>query len=792
VTAVLELAPVAALGAGRRRVSWPAALPWVLVAIALAGVLHWTHTPVRDVNAYTIYWVVGIVVPGTLTHRAMRGSRGNLPEDLGFGAAMGLLLELLAWALAAAVGAQSLLRWWPVLVIVPFLAVPALRRHWRIAEPRPLPVLWSALTATVVLLGIGWAAFTFRDLPLPPANTGYYQDLLYHLALVQEMTRSMPFEVPQLAGDTLRYHYLSDAHMAAASMITGVSPATVLLRLWIVPIAATSAVVVAALAREITGKWWAGPLAAGVAVAGLPLTLGAPIGPFVAGAIVLVSPSQTYAVPFVVLLVAIAVDVLRGRRLGWTWVVVPVLAVACAGAKSSALPPLLVGVLLAGVLLWWRAPAAPDPSGRQSALAALDPSGRPSAPVGRRRVPWPVLGLAAAIVAAMAVGFRIFAGGGAGTLALQPFSALTWMEPYQRILGVEDGVAPTGLLLPGVEHATAAGKLFITGLVVWWLLMQAPRLLGLALLPATSKRADPVSWLLGGSTLAGLGAAWAFWHPSASQLYFFAGVVPFGALLTVCLLADLVRSWRAPVLGLVAGVLWIYVAPATRRPVQMSFAGWARALAEPVLWSVLALVVLLALAAAVGYLRKRRIPWPALPVVALAALLGASIGTGVARTTDALAKPARTAGLASRLITADEMRAALWLDAHVPNDDLIATNVHCQPIRTTPDCDARGFWVAGLGGHRTLIESWGYTDEAVQANGGNGRKYNFQPAPDPQTYALNEAAFTSPTAAGLHRLRTDFQVRWLFADTRAGTVAPTLPTLATPVFTAGPVTIYAL
>ncbi|MDT4991227.1 MAG: hypothetical protein QOH97_1119, partial [Actinoplanes sp.] len=561
MTAVLERAPHAAPGVGRGRVSWPAVLPWMVVAVALAGVLHWTHTPVRDVTAYTIYWVVGIVVPGTLTHRALRGSRGNLPEDLGFGAAMGLLLELLAWALAAAVGAQPLLRWWPVLVIVPFLAVPALRRHWRIAEPRPLPVLWSALTATVVLLGIGWAAFTFRDLPLPPANTGYYQDLLYHLALVQEMTRSMPFDVPQLAGDTLRYHYLSDAHLAAASMITGVSPATVLLRLWIVPIAATSAAVVAALAREITGKWWAGPLAAGVAVAGLPLTLGAPIGPFVAGAIVLVSPSQTYAVPFVVLLVAIAVDVLRGRTLGWTWVVVPVLAVACAGAKSSALPPLLVGVLLAGVLLWWRAPATRDLAARDLAapdLAAPDLAAPArSGPVrpGRGRLPWPVLGLAAAIVAAMAVGFKIFAGGGAGTLALQPFSALTWMEPYQRMLGVEDGVAPTGLLLPGVEHATAAGKLFIAGLVVWWLLMQAPRLLGLALLPATSKRADPVSWLLGGSTLAGLGAAWAFWHPSASQLYFFAGVVPFGALLTVGLLTDVVRSWRAPVLGLVAGAL---------------------------------------------------------------------------------------------------------------------------------------------------------------------------------------------------------------------------------------------
>ena len=73
-----------------------------------------------------------------------------------------------------------------------------------------------------------------------------------------------------------------------------------------------------------------------------------------------------------------------------------------------------------------------------------------------------------------------------------------------------------------------------------------------------------------------------------------------------------------------------------------------------------------------------------------------------------------------RLITAEEMRAALWLDAHAGRDDLVATNVHCQPIARRKPCDARAFWVAGLGGRRTLIESWGYSDEAVAANGRNG------------------------------------------------------------------------
>jgi hypothetical protein len=196
-----------------------------------------------------------------------------------------------------------------------------------------------------------------------------------------------------------------------------------------------------------------------------------------------------------------------------------------------------------------------------------------------------------------------------------------------------------------------------------------------------------------------------------------------------------------------------------------------------------------------GYVRRRTVPWRAVAVFAVAAVLGCSIGTGVDRTTEKLWDDARhpdTRGVASRLVTADEMRAALWLDRNAPNDDMVATNVHCQPVRTRPACDARAFWVAGLGGHRTVVESWGYSDETVQANGAGGRRYYYQPAPRAAAYALNEQAFTNPTRADLDQLRSLYGVRWLFADRRAGPVSAQLALLATVRFTSGPVTIYAL
>jgi len=126
VTTVLDPAeaatpsPAAAGRSSRARIA-PAILPWLLPAAALVAGLLDTGTPARDIGLYATYFALAVVLPGTLVHRALRGSRGNLPEDLGLGAATGLLLMLIGWALAAATGLQTLLAGWPVLVIVLFL-----------------------------------------------------------------------------------------------------------------------------------------------------------------------------------------------------------------------------------------------------------------------------------------------------------------------------------------------------------------------------------------------------------------------------------------------------------------------------------------------------------------------------------------------------------------------------------------------------------------------------------------------------------------------------------------------
>ncbi|MET0415461.1 MAG: hypothetical protein ABW022_05515 [Actinoplanes sp.] len=742
-------------------------LPWLIPAVALVVALLDTGTPARDIGLYAVYFAYAVVLPGTLVHRAIRGSRGNLPEDLGLGAAVGLLVLLIGWALGAATGLQGWLRVWPLLIIALFVAVPSLRRHWRIADPRPLPLAWSWIIAGALLVLVGMSYPGWVVNPLPPAETVYYQDVLYHLALVHEMTRSMPFEVPQLAGDLLRYHYLSDADIAAASMISGVEIPTVMFRLWIVPVAAVTVFLTAGLTRELSGKWWAGALGGVAGVIGLPLHLGAGTEVFGNTAVSAYSPSQTYVYPMLGLLLLLAVDLLRGNPLRWGWTLVFPLALAAAGAKSSALPPLIAGLCLAGVVVLIR---------------------------DRRRLP-ALAAFFGLVLAAMLAGLRIFAGGGAGTLGLQPFAVLWWFPPYRQTLGPTDINDGSQTLPIGVEQAGVTGMIFLGWIVIWWMLMQAPRLLGVLALGAKRTRREPAAWLLAGFALAGSGALWVFWHPSASQLYFFVTIVPFATALTVWYLADQAGNrWKPVVAGLLAGGIWAVLAPDVADPAKDTLRAWAWALGWPILRTLLIAAAAGLIGLVIWRLVAGRFVWRAVLIALIAGVLGASIGRQVdiqvRQTVDALTNPPPPLNQ-SRILLEAEAAGALWLEENSGRDDLVATNVHCWPITWTAACDSRAFWVAGLGGRRTLVESWGYTDQALALDGINGKRYALQPAPYPERFVLNQRTFAEANPADVAELRSRYGVKWLFADDRAvGGVSPRLRESATLRYENGPVTIY--
>ena len=90
-------------------------------------------------------------------------------------------------------------------VLVVFAAVPRLRRCWRAQDAPRLPLAWGVtlallLSATLLLYYGGTVSVS----PVPKYGGDYYQDMLWHLSIVHELGRSVPPQIPQVAGETMQ------------------------------------------------------------------------------------------------------------------------------------------------------------------------------------------------------------------------------------------------------------------------------------------------------------------------------------------------------------------------------------------------------------------------------------------------------------------------------------------------------------------------------------------------------------------------------------------------------------
>jgi hypothetical protein len=127
--------------------------------------------------------------------------------------------------------------------------------------------------------------------------------------------------------------------------------------------------------------------------------------------------------------------------------------------------------------------------------------------------------------------------------------------------------------------------------------------------------------------------------------------------------------------------------------------------------------------------------------------------------------------------------AARWVRDHSSPDDILATNAHCIGYFGTL-CDPRSFWLSAYAERRVLVEGWAFAPR-VATNG-------IVPFWDPAKLAANDAAFTSPTRAGLDDLRTRYGVRWLVVDRQVAVESPELGTLAHKVYDNHRLAVYSL
>ncbi|MEV6847605.1 hypothetical protein [Actinoplanes sp. NPDC051411] len=764
------------------------ALPWLVVIGVLVAALVWTGTPKTAILRYGAYWAAAVVVPGTLVYRALRGSRGNLPEDVGFGAVTGFAVQLIGWALFVGTGLGGWLRLWPVLVLIPFLAVPRLRRHWslRSTEPMRLPAAW-AIAALMTLAVVTLALLAWAVNPLPPATHTLFGDIYYHWANAAELRRTITPQQPQMAGEPLVYHWFSDAYRGSASMLSGVPLAPVMLRLWMGPVILTAILVIAGLARQVSGVWWSGPVAAFVTIAVPAVTIWPTYSYGSFSIINWGSPTLVFSIPVQAAAVSLLVDIARGVRLGRAWVLFALLVPLATGSKSSSLPVLFGGMALAALAYW----------------------------LIERRPPWALLAAFAAGLVVLAATAPTLAGGEAG--AGVQFGAGFTFKPEFYWLTDEKYVPGAGGLLPQAWlHMPWGTRWALFALTFVLVLNQLGRIAGLAALLRRPMRRDMALWLLSGIVLAGWGGALLINHVANGEGYFLYSAIPAEAALTAWLLTAVAPGRRRALvvlgglaLGVVVGLAMHRFGPGrgligTGHLATLNPAGGKPQWSVHWRYDLLAPVGVLALVLAAGMLlwwllRRRRAVVLAGSGAAL--VMAAVIGLGVDSTARGLVQPVGDA-VAGRLptggsvgsfwVTANEARAAQWLARNAPADDIVATNVHCEAIRTTPGCISRSFWVSGMTEHAVVLEGWAYQPAVMAEHGVDGRAYYQQPAPDAERLRINDAAFTDPSPAALAQLRGRYHARWLYADTRAGVVSPLLATVATERFRAGTAVVYEL
>lgn len=793
-------------------------LPGVVLAAFAVVILRVCNTPLSAIGLYGVGLVLTVLLPGMLVVRALRGRPRTLVSDLSIGFCAGLALQLIAWALFTLAGIGHLLFLWPLLVIVPMAVVPSLRHVWTL---RPYkghihPVTaWTGVLAMALAVPSILANFVTNS--LPPSR--WYPDTYWHLSVAAELVHTVTPVVPQLASDPFAYHWFANAHFAAMSLTTGVDLILVVGRLWIFPILFAAAGILMAAADSLVGRSWPGVAASLLLFSTAQIPVGSWLTMQGMESITLLSPSQVFALPLTVFVIEAAIPALKNEPMGRRWWLLVLGVAALGGAKSSALPVFVcaaalvllialvrksgrrgpatvLAILTAGVLCVSVPLSAASSAGTDIQLFAI---------MGRSK-PWMIQYGAASVTTfhdpvlegLWAPGRTILV----GLILLCYLVALAWLLPAVRRLRHGDAV---GWFLMGSGIAGFWGLMLVNqdGLSQAYFMRGAMICLcllgGIGLFDVWTeaiRSTAPIQLIP--AIVAGAG-----WGPAACYAAFLVGGVPGKGEVRMSLVMSLAMLAAFAALTVVVGILLRHgpLAPSFRVSAAAALASaavvpgtvgtlGAKTSIEPIALVVSLVVAIAASGVAVAVARRQPLvvsdrpatadptaPLRAMPfegsatvvrrvsvIAACVVLAGASVAIAKPGLATYHADVARiTKGARYAPLNAQQLAATRWVARYTPADTMVATNVHCLYLRTEPMCDARSFWVSGLGQRRVLLEGWAYTEDAHKLHGVNGRSSRVQPFSDPALLKLNDSAFTAPTKEGLAELYRH-GVRFLFAN----------------------------
>ncbi|NUO60308.1 MAG: hypothetical protein HOV78_26885, partial [Hamadaea sp.] len=696
------------------------------------------------------YAVWAVVLPGTLVYRALRPTPRTLVEDVAMGAAVGLTLELVAWAVFSALDVRFLLPGWPLLVVVVFLT-KRLRRHWRPVGYTPVSLGWAWSLAAIVIF---WTLYLYvvflaRNPVLPTSEeTRQYLDLSYQLSLAGEAKNHLPLHVPQVAGEPLNYHWFAYAHMAMASLVGGTDLAAVSLRFAVPALCALTIVLTAVVGARISRRPWAGVVAAALFFTVGEVNFTDPVTmPFGTQATFVIwhGMSMIYSWALLVALIGVLVAIITGEWRSWRgYLLAALLIAASSGAKASSLPVVLAALLLVAVVQVVRT----------------------------KRIPWPVV-----LLGVLTAAGQFFA-----TAVLYRF------QTYATDINVFGSLAVFYDPPAGEERGWWEQAAITTGVFAAFLLNLELRQAGIVpLLWRRRLRLEPAQWLLLGGALGGVAAYLLLRQLSDGQQYFARAGFAFGVLLSAWGYVEVFERARLSArarwyLGVFAGGLALATVLA-----QVAFAGPSTGQrpfdpAVPILrWAFFLLLCGMAGAIVWYALRGSR---PELRGKGGLVVLTAILVIGAPGLVMDMVKSARSPNGGAYYNTTmprSRVLAARWVREHSRPDDVLATNVHCLPVAYLGRCDPRSFWLSAYAERRVLVEGWTFAPRIA----GDALK----PFWDQALLDRNDRVFTDPTPEDLAAVKAD-GVRWLVADARSGEVSPELAAYADLRHTEGPVSVY--
>lgn len=204
----------------------------ILAIAAVLGLLTvafgtWTATCVCSFPVFLAAVVFLMYFPGKFLLDATR--LGLLPlEDLTLSLLLGMTTSSVLYWISAFLAIPGVFVLWPVVATVTyFYRQRDIRPHIR-AFHLPLDLSHLLLIGTIVLglIPLFSTPIYYRDYALAPHGTMTFTgfpDSILHLSIANELTHSIPPQVPFLAGTSLRYHYGMDLVAAMISNTFGLS-----------------------------------------------------------------------------------------------------------------------------------------------------------------------------------------------------------------------------------------------------------------------------------------------------------------------------------------------------------------------------------------------------------------------------------------------------------------------------------------------------------------------------------------------------------------------------------------